>query len=273
VLVPVLDEAPNLPRLLGNLRRLQEGVRAEMECRAVFVDDGSTDGTADRIREEAGPLPVEVLRHDANLGPGRAFATGFRHLAPRLAEADWVATMEGDNTSKVETLLQMLVRRREGFEVVLASPYMYGGGLSHTSLLRIFLSHGANSLVKELLGIHGILTMSSFFRLYGAPVLKRLQARYGDGILETPGFECMVELLAKLIQAGATISEVAMPLDGSQRLGRSKMRIVRTVRGYLRLFWVGRRWRRVATAATAGSPTGGAGPDPADIPWKPSARR
>ena len=243
VLVPVLDEAPNIPRLLANLSRLATSVRGEMECRAVFVDDGSTDGTAQRIREAAGSLPVEVLRHDTNLGPGRAFATGFRHLAPILGAADWVATMEGDNTSKVDTLLQLLVRRREGFEVVLASPYMYGGGLSHTSLLRILLSHGANSLIKELLGIRGILTMSSFFRLYGAAVLKRLQARYGDGILETPGFECMVELLAKLIQAGATISEVAMPLDGSQRLGKSKMRVVRTIRGYLRLFWIGRKWR------------------------------
>jgi dolichol-phosphate mannosyltransferase len=248
VVVPVLDEAPNIPRLVGDLTRLAQRIAADMECRAVFVDDGSTDGTADRIRQEAASLPVEVLRHDRNLGPGRAFATGFRHLAPVLGADDWVATVEGDNTSRVDTLLQMLVRRREGFEVVLASPYMYGGGLTNTTLLRVFLSHGANSLVKELLGIRGILTMSSFFRLYGAPVLKRLQARYGDGILETPGFECMVELLAKLIQAGATISEVAMPLDGSQRLGKSKMRVTRTIRGYLRLFWVGRKWRCAAGA-------------------------
>jgi len=244
VLVPVLDEAPNIPRLVGNLSRLAGDLRGEMECRVVFVDDGSTDGTGDRIRREAGPLPVEVLRHETNQGPGRAFATGFRHLAPLLTEADWVTTMEGDNTSKVDTLRQMLVRRREGFEVVLASPYMYGGGISNTSLVRVILSHGANGLVKELLGIRGILTMSSFFRLYGAPVLKRLQARHGDGILETPGFECMVELLVKLIDAGATISEVAMPLDGSQRLGRSKMRTMRTIRGYVRVFRAGRRWRR-----------------------------
>ncbi|PYQ04824.1 MAG: hypothetical protein DMF83_17240 [Acidobacteria bacterium] len=243
VLVPVLDEAPNIPRLIGNLSRLAGDVRGEMECRVVFVDDGSADGTGDRIRQEAGPLPVEVLRHDVNLGPGRAFATGFRHLASLLADMDWVATMEGDNTSRVETLRQMLVRRREGFEVVLASPYMYGGGLSNTSLLRLILSHGANGLIKELLGIRGIVTMSSFFRLYSAPVLKRLQTRYGDGILETSGFECMVELLAKLIEVDATISEVAMPLDGAQRLGKSKMRLWRTIRGYLRVFLVGRKWR------------------------------
>ena len=136
----------------------------------------------------------------------------------------------------------MLVRRLEGFDVVLASPYAYGGGISHTSLLRILLSHIANTLIKELLGIRGILTMSSFFRLYHALILKRLQDRYGPTILESAGFESMVELLAKLIRVRATISEVAMPLDGSQRLGKSKMRIMRTVRGYLRVFWLSRKW-------------------------------
>jgi dolichol-phosphate mannosyltransferase len=243
LLAPVLDEAPNIPRLLANLSSLAARLEQEMECRAVFVDDGSIDGTAERIRGEAGSLRVEVLRHDVNQGPGRAFATGFRHLAAQLEDEDWVATMEGDNTSRADTLLQMLVRRQEGFEVVLASPYMYGGGVRNTSLFRVLLSHVANSLIKELLGIHGILTMSSFFRLYSAPVLRRLQARYGDGILETPGFECMVELLAKLIGERASISEVAMPLDGSLRLGPSKMKVMRTIRGYLRLFWVGRQWR------------------------------
>ena len=243
VLVPLLNESPNVARLLAGFRRLEEGLVGQMQCAAVFIDDGSTDGTGEKIREEKGSLAVEVLRHERNLGPGRAFGTGFAHLAPRLAEADWVATMEGDNTSRIDTLQQMLVRRREGFEVVLASPYMYGGGMTNNTPLRVFLSHGANSLIKELLGIHGILTMSSFFRLYSAPVLKRLQTRYGPAILETPGFECMVELLAKLIQVGATISEVAMPLDGSLRAGQSKMRIARTIAGYLRLFWVGRKWR------------------------------
>jgi dolichol-phosphate mannosyltransferase len=242
LLVPVLNESANIPRLLTNFRTLEESLRGRLQCAAVFVDDGSTDDTVARIEQDKGGLRLDVLRHDKNLGPGRAFATGFAHLASRLGESDWVVTMEGDNTSRIETLEQMLVRRQEGFEVVLASPYMYGGGLNNTSTLRIFLSFGANTLVKELLGIHGILTMSSFFRLYSAPVLRRLQERWGPAILETAGFECMVELLAKLIQVGATISEVAMPLDGALRSGVSKLRIVRTIRGYLRLFWLGRKW-------------------------------
>jgi dolichol-phosphate mannosyltransferase len=236
VVVPVLDESPNVPRLVRDLGTFTREIGPDLACRVIFVDDGSTDGTAERIEAERGGLDVTVLRHPSNRGPGAAFRTAFEHLAPLLRPEDWVLTLEGDNTSRLSTVKQMLVRRREGFDVVLASPYAYGGGITQTSLVRTFLSHMANGLVKELLGIHGILTMSSFVRLYSAPILGRLQARHGPGIVDSRGFECMVELLRKLVDAGATISEVAMPLDGSLREGPSKMPTLRTIRGYLRLF-------------------------------------
>jgi len=242
-IIPVLNESPNIPRLMNNLEEFRASLDGRFECQVLFVDDGSTDDTAARIKGHSGLLGVEVLTHHRNLGPGAAFGTGFAHLHPLLCDDDWVVTLEGDNTSNLQTLRKMLVRRLEGFDVVLASPYAYGGGISHSSLLRILLSHIANTLIKELMGISGILTMSSFFRLYHAPILKRLQRRYGPAILESPGFESMVELLAKLVRLRATISEVAMPLDGSQRLGKSNMRILRTVRGYLKVFYLSRKWK------------------------------
>lgn len=242
-IVPVLNESPNIPRLMSNLGELCGSLDGQFECRILFVDDGSTDDTPEQITRHRGSNSVEVLKHPVNRGPGAAFGTAFAHLHPLLQENDWVVTLEGDNTSRIQTLRQMLVRRLEGFDVVLASPYMYGGGITHTSLLRILLSHMANTLVKELLGIRGILTMSSFYRLYSAPVVMRLQQRYGPRIVEASGFECMVELLAKLVRIKAAISEVAMPLDGSQRLGNSKMRIFRTIRGYFRLFALVGSWK------------------------------
>ena len=235
-IIPVFNESANVPQLLANLTALWRDLQSQFECKIYFIDDGSTDHTPAEILTNRDKLPVEVLQHEMNQGPGTAFATGFRHIVPQLMPMDWVVTLEGDNTSGLHTLRQMLFRRLEGFEVVLASPYAYGGGITQTSLIRVFLSHVANTLVKELLGIRGILTMSSFFRLYSAEVLKRLEKRFGPTLIESPGFECMVELLAKLIKVEATISEVAMVLDGSQRVGKSKMRVFRTMRGYFRVF-------------------------------------
>jgi len=243
LIIPVLNESPNIPRLMKNLEELRASLDGQFKCCILFVDDGSTDDTSERIMQNSGSLSVEVLKHQSNRGPGAAFGTGFEQLHPVLSKTDWVVTLEGDNTSRIQTLHQMLVRRLEGFDVVLASPYMYGGGITQTSLIRIFMSHIANTLIKELLGIRGILTMSSFYRLYSAPILMKLQQRYGSRILESSGFECMVELLSKLIRVNASVSEVAMPLDGSNRVGKSKMKILRTIRGYFRLFTMTRSWK------------------------------
>lgn len=241
-IIPVFNETENIPKLLENLAVLARELPSQFVCKFYFIDDGSTDDTTSEILRYRHQLPVEVLVHKANQGPGAAFATGFRYIVPQLTLLDWVVTLEGDNTSRLETLRKMLLRRLEGFEVVLASPYAYGGGITQTSLMRIFLSHVANTLVKELLGIRGILTMSSFFRLYSAEVLMRLEKRYGANLIESPGFECMVELLAKLVKVEATISEVAMALDGSQREGKSKMKIFRTITGYFQLFRKRKKW-------------------------------
>src|SRR5262249_23653995 len=147
----------------------------------------------------------------------------------------WVATMEGDNTSRHELVLQMLRRTDEGYDVVLASPYMYGGGMINTSFLRTFLSYGANIFMKEILELRGILTMSSFFRLHSGTIIRRLQACYGPGIVERTGFDCMVEMLMKMVYLDVALSEVAMVLDTSRRRGKSKMKIIRSMRDLLTL--------------------------------------
>jgi dolichol-phosphate mannosyltransferase len=66
-------------------------------------------------------------------------------------------------------------------------------------------------------------------------VLRRGLKRYGDRLIEEPGFACKAEILAKLNRLGARIEEVPVDLDGSRRNGESKMRILPTFLGYWRL--------------------------------------
>lgn len=260
VVVPVLDEAPNLERLFDGLRAAARDAPA-FDVSVLLVDDGSTDGTADVARATASGLDLTVLSHERNRGPGHAFGTAFEHLAPRLGHADLVLTMEGDNTSRTELIGAMLRRIGEGHDSVFASPYMYGGGILHTRPARVFLSHVANTIVKEFYGVHGLLTVSSFFRLYRASAVRRLQAHYGARILERAGFESMVELVMKMVYLRMSISELPMVLDTTRRVGRSKMRAVRTALGYLALFGYKRGWQQ-----RAASPTEAAGlTEPLDV--------
>jgi dolichol-phosphate mannosyltransferase len=250
VLVPVFNEAPNIPMLAEAFRALGEDLRAGYRLRFILVDDGSTDDTVAVARRESAGLELVVLAHEANQGPGAAFATGFSHLAGVMADGDWIITMEGDNTSRHELIRQMLTRAAEGFDAVFASPYMYGGGITQTSFVRKLLSGGANLIVKDFLDIQGILTVSSFFRLYRAATLRRMQAVYGPGIVERVGFESMVEMCMKMTMMRVTISEVAMLLDSSRRKGKSKMKLARTILGYLALWRYKSGWKSLAGAAT-----------------------
>lgn len=217
----------------------------------LLIDDGSTDRTAEIAKELAGGLDLRVLRHERNMGPGRAFATAFEYLASRVSPDDWVATMEGDNTSRHQLIGRMLVRSHEGYDVMLASPYQYGGGVENTSGLRVLLSHVANGFLKSFIGLHGFLTMSSFFRLHSGDTILRLQACYGPAIIERPGFDGVVEMLIKMVLLRMRITELPMVLDTSRRLGKSKMKIARTIRSYLTLAFARQRWVAQAGAFMA----------------------
>ena len=246
--IPVLDEAENMPRLFAGLAAAAASA-GDRDVAVCLVDDGSTDGTADVARAHADSLPLTVLRHERNRGPGSAFGTAFEYLSGSLADGDLVLTLEGDNTSRVDLVAAMLRRIDEGHDAVFASPYMYGGGLLHTPPLRVLMSHIANLLVKEMLGVRGILTVSSFFRLYRASTIRRLQAVYGPRIVERSGFESMVELVMKMVYIGQTISEIPMVLDTAQRAGASKLNVRRTALGYVALAFRKRRWGELARAS------------------------
>jgi glycosyltransferase involved in cell wall biosynthesis len=245
IVIPVLNEAPNLERLFDGLRATAREVPG-LDVFVVLVDDGSTDGTSDLAHEVSDGIDLTVLTHDRNRGPGYAFGTAFAYLAPRLRDDDLVLTMEGDNTSRTELIGAMLRRSEEGHDAVFASPYMYGGGILHTRPTRVLLSHIANTFVKEFFGVHGLLTVSSFFRLYRGGSLRRLQERYGERVVERNGYESMVELVMKMVYLRMSISELPMVLDSSLRAGRSKLNTRRTIVGYLSLASRKREWQRRA---------------------------
>jgi dolichol-phosphate mannosyltransferase len=245
LIIPLFNESANLPPLFQSLKSIERDLAASLVVSFIIIDDGSTDSTSSLACQLATSFQLNLilLKHEHNSGPGRAFATAFEYLSHNLTAQDWVATMEGDNTSRADLLQQMLIRTREGYDVIMASPYLYGGGIVHTSMLRIFLSHAGNAFSKIFFGLQGFVTLSSFFRLYKGNVILHLQSHFGPSIIERSGFECMIELLIKMVLLGVPISEIPMRLDASNRKGRSKMRLFRTIGGYLSISKDIRRWR------------------------------
>lgn len=234
---PVYNESLNIPGVIADLDRLEQIVEPiSTKTQFLFIDDGSTDDTVAKLNQEK-RANLKVISHHYNQGPGAAFQTAFSYLIEnKLAADDLVITLEGDATSDPAVLTRMLTRTAEGDDIILASPYLYGGGFSAVQMHRLFLSHMANFLFKLILNIRGIATVSCFFRIYRGSALIKLHQRYANAIVTSKGFDCAAEIVLKAVRNNLSISEVPLKVDWSRRKGRSKMKIVKTTLAYLKLF-------------------------------------
>jgi dolichol-phosphate mannosyltransferase len=239
--VPAFNEEDNVPGLLRDLER-----RPELWAggRLILVDDGSSDATAAVAEAWTGALPVTVLRQIPNQGPGRAFDRGFRHALMLASDGDRIVTLEADTTSDLDALSTMLAEATAGADVVLASVHA-GGEMIGVGRTRRVLSRGAARFVRAGAGLDAR-TVSSFFRVYRAEVLRAAYAVHGDRLIREPGFACKAEILMKLSSLDAVVVEVPVALDASRRIGDSKLRVLPTAAGYGRLMA-----RQVATKLKA----------------------
>ena len=112
VVVPVHDEERTVALLLDELRSALEPLDREWE--AIFVDDGSTDGTFSALtRLHAQADEVRVVRLRRNFGKAAALMAGFSQ-----AEGDVVVTIDGDLQDDPAEIPRLLAKLEEGFDLV-----------------------------------------------------------------------------------------------------------------------------------------------------------
>ncbi len=112
VVLPVLNEAANVPEVCRRLRRVLEPICDGFEL--IFVDDGSTDGTQEAVlRERALDPRVKLLWLSRNFGHQQAVSAGMD-----FASGDAVITMDGDLQHPPELLPELIARWRQGYAVV-----------------------------------------------------------------------------------------------------------------------------------------------------------
>jgi dolichol-phosphate mannosyltransferase len=229
--IPAYNEAENVPRLLADLAPVARNLGA----RVIFVDDGSTDGTAEVIREHARDLHFAIVTHTVNRGLGTAINTGIRAALGESSDDDAIVTLEADTTSDLSDLPAMMAEFDQGADIVLASVYAPGGEIIGVAGWRLAASKSVSNTFRYLGGLRQIHTLSSLYRVYRAGTLRRAADTYGYLLVREPGFAANVELLLKLYNAGATVTEVPTINDWRTRKGVSKMQLKPTVIAYGRL--------------------------------------
>jgi dolichol-phosphate mannosyltransferase len=227
ITLPAYNEEQTLPLLLEAIRESMQENR--IEYRVIVVNDGSTDGTARSAEKLLDVMPLAIVEHPQNRGLGESIRTGLLEGLREASDRDILVTMDSDNTHTPGLIARMVRAIREGNDVVIASRYRAGARIMGVPAYRRVLSRTSSWVFRCLFPTRGVRDFTCGFRAYRAGLLKQAFATYGQEFVAQSGFSCMVDVLLKLRRMGAIMSEVPLILRYDQKLGASKMQVLRTI--------------------------------------------
>ena len=197
VIVPVFDERNTVVEIVRRMRKVELPVDLEI----VIVDDGSTDGTRDVLRQLADST-VRVLNHDVNRGKGAAIRSGLEHVT-----GDLVLVQDADLEYDPEDWPKLLAPILRGKARV-----VYGSRFTGERRNMLFLHWVGNrflSLVTNVLYNTTLSDMETCYKLFDRTLI--------DGItLRAQRFEFEPEVTAKILRRGVRIYEVPISYTGRE---------------------------------------------------------
>jgi dolichol-phosphate mannosyltransferase len=141
LIIPTYNESANVAEMI---RILSEILDSEIpgEYELIVVDDDSPDCTWKIAQELISQYPqLRVMRRQAEKGLSTAVIRGWQ-----VARGEILGVIDGDLQHPPEILLQIWSEMVKGADLGIASRHLEGGGVSEWSLVRRFLSRGAQML-------------------------------------------------------------------------------------------------------------------------------
>ncbi len=224
VVVPVKDEAGNVAPLVREIAAALTGQDHEI----LFIDDGSSDGTAAALTALKAEIPqLRVLRHGRNLGQSRGIRTGVQ-----AARGEIIVTLDGDGQNDPADIPKLLTALAAGPDVAMVSGVRVK---RQDTASRRLASRLGNRFRSALLGDGATDTGCG------------LKAFRRDVFLNLPYFDHLHRFLIALVQReGWKVSYV--PVNHRPRLtGTSKYtnfgRLLVSAQDLLGVRWLQRRYR------------------------------
>jgi len=197
VVIPVYNERQTLPKLIQRVRAVQ------IDKQIVLVDDCSSDGTRDLLKQYEADHDCTVLYHEHNQGKGAALRTGFKY-----ALGDLVIVQDADmeyDPAEYPKLVQPILDGKA--EVVYGS--RFAGGESHR-VLGFWHSKGnkALTMLSNMFTNLNLTDMETCYKVFKREVIQSVR-------IEEDRFGFEPEITAKIARMpGVRLYEVGISYDG-----------------------------------------------------------
>lgn len=215
----MFNEEANIGSTVDAIEKVMNGVGKPWKL--ILVDDGSTDDTKAVAERICGEKPyARLVSYGPNRGRGKALREGFAR-----ARGKYIVTIESDLSWDASLMVDMLRMLESGeTDMVLASPYVRGGGIEGVPPARLMISRLGN-MILNLVMPGNFKMVTQMFRAYRREVIESLE-------LESDGKEIHLEILSKALALGYRAQEIPAVLR-SRGGGRSKFRLGKTAVSHL----------------------------------------
>ncbi len=209
IIIPTYNEADNIIPLFLEIKKHYQGD-------ILIVDDGSPDGTAQKVKEFQQKNPhVVLLERPKKMGLASAYLTGFKQAIKK--EYDVVFAMDADFSHNPKYLPLMLKAIKNGASLVIGSRYVKGGGVSNWGWFRRLISKGGNCYAKIVL-CSSIKDITGGFKAFKIETLKKINLQK----VTSEGYSFQIELNHIFSSLKFPIVEIPIVFE-ERREGKSKM--------------------------------------------------
>ena len=197
VIIPCYNECASIRQIVQALR---DGPVRSLEI--IAVDDGSTDGTREILRDELEPAGVRVVLHPSNQGKGAALRTGFA-----MATGAIVVVQDADLEYDPRDFPQLLQPILDGkADVVYGSRFM-GGQAHRVVYFWHMIGNSFLTLLSNMLTNINLTDMETCYKAFRREVIQAIR-------IEEDRFGFEPEITAKVAHRGCRIYEVGISYSG-----------------------------------------------------------